>query len=270
MPALDILALDTATPQVRVPSASDTYRLPRVVLGVNGSASAPSFAAVGNAGTGIYFPFGVDIGMSRAGNQFFSFGGVTSTFTGQLSLCSVIGAADGVFIARDAANTLALRNGTAAQAFNVYNTFTDASNYERGFFRYVGNVLEIGHESAGTGSNRVMNIRANANVNITSAVGAVGIVTSTGTRWVFTSDGNFGANVDNTNDIGAASSARPRDIYIGRNFEQSGYHQFAEISDPAAGAANTGRLYTRDNGSGKTQLCVRFATGAVQVIATEP
>lgn len=41
-------------------------------------------------------------------------------------------------------------------------------------------------------------------------------------------------------------------------------------SDPAAPAANTGRLYFKDNGSGKTQLVVRFPTGAVQVIATEP
>ena len=30
------------------------------------------------------------------------------------------------------------------------------------------------------------------------------------------------------------------------------------------------RLIMGDNGAGKTQVCVRFATGAVQVIATEP
>jgi hypothetical protein len=43
-----------------------------------------------------------------------------------------------------------------------------------------------------------------------------------------------------------------------------------EISDPAAPSANNGVLYFRDNGSGKTQLVVRFPTGAVQVVATEP
>jgi hypothetical protein len=41
-------------------------------------------------------------------------------------------------------------------------------------------------------------------------------------------------------------------------------------SDPLAPAADRVRLFARDNGSGKTQLCARFATGAVQVIATEP
>jgi hypothetical protein len=43
-----------------------------------------------------------------------------------------------------------------------------------------------------------------------------------------------------------------------------------QSSDPAAPGLNRGRLYTRDNGAGKTQLCVRFNTGAVQVLATEP
>lgn len=43
-----------------------------------------------------------------------------------------------------------------------------------------------------------------------------------------------------------------------------------EQSDPAAPPADIGVLYFRDNGAGKTQLCVRFATGAVVVIATEP
>jgi len=43
-----------------------------------------------------------------------------------------------------------------------------------------------------------------------------------------------------------------------------------EITAPAAGATNSGRVFFRDNGSGKTQYCVIFATGAVQVLATEP
>ena len=45
---------------------------------------------------------------------------------------------------------------------------------------------------------------------------------------------------------------------------------FVEISDADAPAANGARLYARDNGAGKTQLVVRFNTGAIQVIATEP
>jgi hypothetical protein len=46
--------------------------------------------------------------------------------------------------------------------------------------------------------------------------------------------------------------------------------EYVEITDPGAGATNSARLYARDNGSGKTQLCVVFASGAVQVLATQP
>ena len=46
--------------------------------------------------------------------------------------------------------------------------------------------------------------------------------------------------------------------------------ELPEQTDPAAPASNLARLFVRDNGSGKTQLCVRFPTGAIQVISTEP
>jgi len=63
-----------------------------------------------------------------------------------------------VKLARDAAGTLAQRNGTNAQTFNLYNTYTDASNYERGFMKWNSDVLEIGTEAAGTGTTRSIKI----------------------------------------------------------------------------------------------------------------
>jgi hypothetical protein len=49
-----------------------------------------------------------------------------------------------------------------------------------------------------------------------------------------------------------------------------GAYEFVEITDPSAPSSNRALLYSKDNGSGKTQLVVRFPTGAVQVLATEP
>ena len=46
--------------------------------------------------------------------------------------------------------------------------------------------------------------------------------------------------------------------------------EMTEISAPAAPGANKARLFLRVNGLGKTQLCVRFQSGSVQVIKTEP
>ena len=45
--------------------------------------------------------------------------------------------------------------------------------------------------------------------------------------------------------------------------------QLTEISDPSNSFSNQAYLFVKDNGSGKTQLCVRFATGASVVIATQ-
>jgi hypothetical protein len=48
------------------------------------------------------------------------------------------------------------------------------------------------------------------------------------------------------------------------------FYELSEISAPLAPAANRARLFVRDNGAGKTQLCVRFNTGAIQVLASQP
>jgi hypothetical protein len=40
--------------------------------------------------------------------------------------------------------------------------------------------------------------------------------------------------------------------------------------EPPAPAPTRARLFARDTGTGKTQLCVKFSTGVVQVLATQP
>lgn len=74
--------------------------------------------------------------------------------TNTLQIGSVDQANAKVVLARDADDALALRRSTNAQAFNIYNTYTDNSNYERGFMKWNSNVLEIGTEAAGTGTAR--------------------------------------------------------------------------------------------------------------------
>lgn len=76
----------------------------------------------------------------------------------------------------------------------------------------------------------------------------------------FTLTGTLQAEQVTSTDDGAIAGL----LTVGEYIEQT------EIVDPAAPAANKARLYAKDNGAGKTQLVVRFPTGAVQVIATEP
>jgi pectate lyase-like protein len=74
--------------------------------------------------------------------------------------------ADDAILVRDAANRLALRNGTTAQKLHTYTTFTDASNYRR--LTLYGNVSG-GHpgvygEGAGTGANTDMTFGSDRNM----------------------------------------------------------------------------------------------------------
>lgn len=49
----------------------------------------------------------------------------------------------------------------------------------------------------------------------------------------------------------------------------SGHLQLKQIPNPPAPVLNHARLYVRDNGLGKIQLCVRFPNGTIRVLATE-
>ena len=74
--------------------------------------------------------------------------------TGYLGFSSTLQAfaTPDVTLYRDAANTLAQRNGTNAQTFRLYNTYTDASNYERTSITRDSSGLVIDAQKGGTGA----------------------------------------------------------------------------------------------------------------------
>jgi hypothetical protein len=55
----------------------------------------------------------------------------------------------------EAANTLAQRNGTNAQAFRCYGTYTDASNYVRAALSSTSTAVTLAAETAGTGADDI-------------------------------------------------------------------------------------------------------------------
>lgn len=76
-------------------------------------------------------------------------------------------------------------------------------------------------------------------------------------------DRSFAPNPDNAISLGSGSF-RFTQLFL------SSYIEVAEISAPAAPAADKARIYAVDNGSGKTQLAVVFSSGSAQIIATQP
>ena len=175
MSSWEIVALNTTVPQLMAPQSGDTYSLPRPLVGAVGSfaVSTPvlDLSQTWNAGgvtfTGMKFNvtdtasatasrlFDLQVGgadrfhVTKAGAGHFAFSVRAQSNSAVISL----GASDDTILARDAANTLALRNGASAQTFNVYNTYTDVSNYRRALFDTVTTAgsLRIGMETLGTG-----------------------------------------------------------------------------------------------------------------------
>jgi len=172
----------------------------------DGSAGAPSVALASSPTTGFYGSSAI-IQAAIAGTQRFSFqNGVFAIVNN--TAASIIFNTDTTLIRDGAANVLALRNSTNAQAFRAYNTYTDASNYERGFFEWSSNVLEVGTLHNGTGTARALRLKVGAGQNIKFA-------TTSTDRWEINGDGHFVTIADNVYDIGTSGNYRPRTVYIG-------------------------------------------------------
>ena len=116
-----------------------------------------------------------------------------------------------VFLNRDAANTSAWRNGTAAQTSRVYNTYTDASNGEWGTFDWstVANTLTIGTKANGTGAARSVSIlSATGIVKFGAADAATPVAQTIGVQSVVAGTTNTaGANLTITGSQGTGTGA---------------------------------------------------------------
>ena len=148
-----------------------------------GSASAVSLAFTGSAaGSGIYASAANEIAVSisntrqfyvnnigvYANGSFYSNGGsFISNVDASVYGSGVIRLGTDTYAYRDAAAIWAHRNGTTAQAWRVYNTYTSATNYERGVFDWktTANTLLIGTEKgSGGGTARAMALITDATV----------------------------------------------------------------------------------------------------------
>lgn len=180
------------------------------VLLAAGSAALPSLGFSASPSSGIFDAGSGQPAMNSAGSTAYYFAGTFFQIIGvrPLSFGVTFGAPD-LFVLRDAANILAMRNGVNAQAFRVYNTFTDASNYERGFFGWNSNRLDIGPQAAGTGTLR-----------------SIGLLSHV----LFPTDNTF--------DIGASGATRPRNLFLGGEISCATFFTAAAV---AASMTSTGR-----------------------------
>jgi hypothetical protein len=102
---------------------------------------------------------------------------------GSFSWSSLSYAANGngdLALFRDAAGTLAQRNGLNAQTFRLYNTYTDATTFERLNLKWDTNVLKLGTEKGSVGgAARAMEFQTDGATRMTvTSAGNVGIGTT--------------------------------------------------------------------------------------------
>lgn len=191
----------------------------------DGTGAAPGVAFASQSATGLFRPASATLGVSlnNQGQVWFT----QNSGVGALTLADNTGSAacqlydsSGIVMQTmggrnvflfPAGNAVEQRTGLNPQTYRLYNTYTDASNYERGFMRWNSNFLEFGGEAAGTGTDR------NVRLRVSGAAGALLFYTNGNDRWQINNAGDILAAADASYDLGAAAN-RPRDVHSSRQF----------------------------------------------------
>lgn len=212
----------------------------------DGTGALPSQSFGSDTGLGFFRRASNVMGWSSGGAQDLDIGSGFIRMTASGSLRWTAGAdptvASDLSLFRDAANVFAQRNGTNAQAFRVYNTYTDGSNYEYGGTAWVSSIFYLFNDgAAGTSTaNKAMRLRSG---------GILQFGTNGTDRWqIGASDGHLTAVADNTYDIGASAATRPRNVYIA-GFIRTAAVSLASLSASIATAVAAGiggRAYITD------------------------
>jgi hypothetical protein len=257
-------------PQVRV-TRSGTRIANGIFTGqskfADGSAAAPSISFTSDPDTGLYRVNSNYLGMTLGGvvQTAYQAGYTTFKSTMQFGWSSGDPTADGMdlILTRDAANTLAQRNGTSAQAFNIYNTFTSATSYERAELLWSSNTFYIAtRKGAGGGVARALGFGTDGSVRW--EIGTTGDLTASGAHQISTTgnivgaEGVFSGNVN--------SSGVFRDGDLGTRLDLGTGDGVATLANNAQ--TNVFTVATADWGTKLTPETISYTVGSITPIVT--
>lgn len=179
------------------------------------------------------------------------------TLTGDLTLGSNALILNGTHIVADAANEIAIRNGTNAQTLDLYGTYTDGSNYERLRVGLTGGVFTFDAGGAGTGTHRVIRfLNGGTSVTFMDMIPALGgitlfggfgapIATKTGTTYSQANTDHsliFNATGTCTLTLLSAATYSSRMLFVRTIAAQSVISASSNVVPLAGGAAGTAIL----------------------------
>ncbi|MGC2247404.1 MAG: hypothetical protein WA609_12440 [Terriglobales bacterium] len=127
----------------------------------------------------------------------------------------------------DVADTLEERNGTAAQNFRVYSTYSSSTSWDR---------ISLGSEASGGTTYNVLRSEDSTSGNALS----LGIHIGSNLKWFFGSDGSFKpSSPDNNYDIGTDTGQAIRSIFAKTSFNMysTGRQDFEFANDATTGTA---------------------------------
>ena len=190
---------------------------------------------------------------------------------GSLQFGTGTGASGGdvILIRDDAANTLAQRRDTNAQTFNIYNTFTSATNFERLRLAWASNVAIIGTEKgSGGGTARALEFQTDGTTRMTIAsTGAATFAGGLSSVGINASGGSISTNqtlsLSGTN-MSCVAVFGTLDITT----NAAGLRLYGLGSSAGGGATNTERLHISTR-SGASYFISTQATGTGTARALE-
>jgi hypothetical protein len=219
----------------------------------DGTKTAPAYSFASDTDTGLYRSGTNLLSITLGDTEIIRFGGSASEGI-MVRNPQSIGweAGDGTFSSsdakwfRDGANIIAQRNGTNAQEYRVYNTFTSSTNGEFGKLEWVSTIFNVQTEAgSGGGTARAMLVGAGTAVGTDIAGSNTTIVGGRGTgggiggsilfdtvgsgaagssanalinRWKMDESGNILAGSDGIPSIGASGATRPGKIFVASAF----------------------------------------------------
>jgi hypothetical protein len=152
--------------------------------GASGASNSPAlaFPLSGSYAVGVYSPSSYKIQFAMSGvsslNDTTAYSGLQYEMTGCTLSWGLV--AQDIVLSREGAGILAQRNLANAQTFRLYNTYTDATTFERLNLKWDTNVLKIGTEKGSVGgAARAMEFQTDGTTRMTvTSTGDVGIGTN--------------------------------------------------------------------------------------------